>query len=784
MIRNYLLVGLRNFLRSSLFSGINLLGMVLGITCSAIILLYAWSELHFDRFHTHGENIYRINTKKDKDQSIGAVTPGPLAPELKANFPEVVNVARLGKWSGVFKMGDQRFEENDIYFADRSFLEIFDFPFVKGDAKALDQPTNMLITESMAAKYFGENWQTRTDLLGTTFKLNNELDLVVAGVLKNPPSQSSLHFDFLISFQHIVLNDRWGYQWSSFNFNTFVQLTANEATSSFGIKIKDLLKSHDGNAGFELGLQPLHEIYMHPHAYDYWTKQGNLTFTKILMVIGFSILVIACFNFINLSTAQSAKRAKEVGIRKTIGATRPQLFFQFLSESFIIVAIAALLSRGLIDLLLPYFNQLIEKEIVMPPFSIFVVLFVIITLTIGFLSSVYPSLLLSSFQPVKVLKGIQTKSGNGFRHALVITQFCIAFVLMSGTVIVYQQLLYIQNKNLGFDTDQLMYIRLNGPLKENEEIFREELKKLPEVQGASATTSMLANTDNQSNFDWEGNTPENDFSITQVNADPELIPLMGMTMLRGRNISYDIKSDTVGYMINESAAKKMGYVGEEAIGKEVNFWGAKGKIVGVINDFHFRPLTVPIQPLIVRYQPKTFYFNMLVKVKGDQVKSFLAKLPALYKTFDAENPVDFGFVDDQLNQSYKNERQAGFILLHFCGLSIFITCLGLLGLAAFSAEKRTKEIGIRKVLGARTDQLVQLLSKEFLKLILVGSLLGIPITWWAMNKWLSGFAYHTEINAWLLAIVALVCLLIGLVTISSQAIKAAVANPVNSLRSE
>jgi putative ABC transport system permease protein len=784
MLKNYLLVGLRNFLRSSLFSSINLLGMVLGITSSAMILLYAWSELHMDQFHPNGERIYRVTIKHLKDQTIGAVTPGPLAPELKVNFPEVENVARLGKWSGVLKLGNLRFEENNIYFADQSFLEVFDFPLLKGDGKVLDKPTDLLITEAMAEKYFGADWEKRTDVLGSTLSLNNELDLIVAGVMKNPPPESSLHFDFLISFQHLVLNDKWSYQWGSFNFNTFVQLTDPQAAAAFGEKIKDLLKTHQGNEGFELGLQPLREIYLHPHGYDYWTKQGNLTFIKILLVIGCSILFIACFNFINLSTAQSAKRAKEVGVRKTIGATRSQLFLQFLGESFILVAIATLLSRALIDFLLPYFNQLIEREIVMPPMHILFALFLIATLVIGFLSSVYPSLLLSSFQPVNALKGVRSHGGHTFREVLVVMQFCIAFVLMSGTVIVYQQLLYVQDKNLGFDTDQLMYVRLNGPLKENEEVFREELKKLPEVLGASATTSTLADIDNLSNFDWEGKTSENDFSITQVNADPELVPLVGMTIAHGRNISYDIQSDTAAFMINVTAAKQMGYVGEDAIGKAINFWGAKGKVVGVINDFHFRPLTVPIQPLIVRYQPKTYYFYMLVKIDGGQVKQFLAKLPALYKKFDAENPVDFGFVDDELNQSYKNERQAGLILLHFCGLSIFITCLGLLGLAAFSAEKRTKEIGIRKALGARTDQIAQLLSREFLKLMLIGPVVGIPISWWIMNKWLAGFAYHIEISAGALAVTALVCLLIGLLTISSQAIKAAMADPVKSLRSE
>jgi putative ABC transport system permease protein len=786
MLKNYILVSFRNFSKSTLFSGINLLGMVLGITCSAILLLYAWSEYNVDRFHTNGQTIYRITTQQEKKEEVGAVTPGPLAPELKSRFPEVVNTARLGKWSGVFKTNNHLYQENQLYFADQSFLQLFDYPLVVGNPKtALLKPTDLLITEAMAVKYFGSDWQKKSDVLGTTFRLNNELDLVVVGILKNPPVESSIQFDFLISFQHLVLNDKWSYQWGSYNFNTFVQLTPNHSAADFESKIKGVLREKDAQAGFNLGIQSLHDIYLHPLAYDYWTKQGNLLFIRVLVIIGFSILVIACFNFINLSTAQSTKRAKEVGIRKTIGASRLQIFFQFLGESFVVVAAAALLSRALIDLTLPYFNHLIGKEIVLPSLSIFVTLFALLTICIGFFASLYPASLLSSFQPIKVLKGIAApRAGQEFRKVLVVLQFCISFVLMVGTVVIYLQLSYVQSKDLGFSTDQLLYVRLNGELKEKEELFREELKRQSEVLGASASTSTLANTDNLSNFDWEGKKAEDDFSITQINADVDFIPLLGMKMRYGRNLSLAIKSDTAAYIVNESAAKRMGFVGDDVLGKEVTFWGAKGKIIGVVNDFHFRPLTEAIQPFIIRYQPKTFYFNMLVKVPSQQTKSFLAKLPALYKKFDKENPIEFGFVDDQLNNSYQSEQRAGSILLHFCVLSIFITSLGLLGLAAFAAEQRTKEIGIRKILGASVTGIVQLLSKDFMKLIMIAVVLGSPLAWFVTNQWLTSFAYHIELNVWIFIGVTIVSLMVGLITISTQAIKAAVSNPIESLRSE
>jgi putative ABC transport system permease protein len=787
MLRNYLTIAFRNLTRSALFSSINILGMVLGITCSSLILLFAWNELHYDDYHTNAENIYRITTKQEKATAIGAVTPGPLAPELKNNFPEIVSTARLGKWSGVFKSKESLFEENQVYFADNSFLHIFSFPLVIGDPKTvLKQPGDLLINEHIAEKYFGAEWRGRTDVVGTVLRLNNEFDFTIVGVVKNPPVNSSLQFDFLLSFEHIIVNDKWGYQWGSYNYNTFVQLQPDHDIKSFNAKIKSKLREHDKQAGFDISTQPLKEMYLHPLEYDYWTKQGNLFYIRIFVIIGIGILVIACFNFINLSTAQSIKRSKEVGIRKTIGATRSQLFIQFLGESLLLIIIAAFLSRGILDLTLPYFNSLAGKELEIYSFNkVFVLFLIVFTLAVGILASLYPAALLSSFQAAKVLKGVFPKTaGKSFREVLVVMQFSIAFILMIGTLIIYQQLSFIQKKDLGFSKDQLLYVRLNGELKQKEELFREELIKQNEVIDASASTSTLINNENFSNITWEGQPAGKELTITQMNTDSHFIPLMGMKMLYGRNFSGNIKSDSTAHIINETAAKNMGFTGEDALGKEVTFWGAKGKIIGVVSDFHFRPLNVAIQPFIMRYQPNTFYFNMLLKIKSNQVASLIEKLPSLYQKFDKENPLNYGFVDEKINNLYQTEQRAGAILLNFSVISIFITCLGLLGLAAYSAEQRTKEIGIRKILGASVISIVQLLSSNFLKLILISFLIATPLAWYAMSKWLQGFAYRTEISWWIFGFSGVIAILIAIATFSSQAIKAAVSNPVDSLRSE
>jgi putative ABC transport system permease protein len=784
MLKNYFLIGLRNLLRSKLYSSINIIGLVLGITCSTIILVYAWSELTHDHYHTKADNLYRI-TVQQKD-AVGAVTPGPLASELKTSFPEIRNTARLGKWSGVFKTNEVLFSESNIFFADNSLLHMFDFPLTRGDLKTvLTQPNHMVLSENMAKKYFGKDWQSRNDVIGATFRLNNETDFVAVGVFKDQPAQSSLHFDFLLSFEQLV-SDRWSYNWGSYNFNTFVELTPGHHIDEFNSKIKDVLAKRDPQAGFSIGTQSIKDMYLHPLGSDRWTQQGNLSYIKIFTGIGIGILLIACFNFVNLASAQASKRSKEVGIRKTIGATRAQIFVQFLGESISVVIIAALISRALIDLMLPYFNTLVGKEISLSPLNYtFSLALLAFTFLVGFFASIYPAATMSSMNPVKSLKGIMTgRNGKTLRETLVVAQFSLSFLLMVGAVAIYQQVKFVQGKELGFDKEQLMFVSLNGILKEKSETFREELLKQAEVEQAAAATSIFVNNENYSNIEWEGQLPGQQITITQMNANPNVIPMMGMQMAYGRNFSPDIKSDTVGYIINETASRQMGFQEGEALGKRVVFWGLPGSIIGIVKDFNFRPLSMGIEPFIMRYRPNEYYFNMLVKVKANLVASLIEKLPALYSRFDTENPLNYGFVDESLNLQYGNEQRALSIVLHFCVLSIVITCLGLFGLATFVAEQRTKEIGIRKVLGGSVQNMIVLLSKDFIRPMLMAILIGTPIGWYLLNQWLGNYAYRIELTWWVFVCTGILSILIAWLTVSSRAIQTALVNPVESLKSE
>ncbi len=784
MLRNYFLVGLRNVWRSPLLSTLNILGMVLGITCSTIIFVYVWRERGHDQHYSKADRVYRITVQQNG--STRATTPGLLAPEIKSLFPEVVNTARLGKWSGVLKTSKALFSENNLYFADRTLLPMFDVLLVTGDPKTvLTQPNHILLSETMAAKYFGNQWRAREDVMGATLRLNNETDFVVAGVFRDLPAQSSLQVDFLLSFEHVV-TDRWTYNWTSYNFYTFVELPPAHDPVAFKEKIKGVLANRDPQAGFLLGLQSVKDMYLHPLDFDYWVKRGNQVYLKIFGLIGLGILLIACFNFINLSTAQAGTRAKEVGIRKTIGASRAQIFAQFLGESTMVVLTSIILARGLVDLTLPYFSSIIGIELALDtlPFS-FSILLLAFTLLIGFMASVYPATQLARLHAIASFKGIiRGRSGKRLREALVITQFCLSFLLLMGTVVIYRQLQFMQTKELGFEKDQLMFIELRGALREKNELFREELMRQAEVAQAASTTSIFVNNENYSYIDWEGQALGQQLTITQMNADPYVIPLMGMSLSEGRNFSAQTKADTAAYIINETAARQMGYRKGEAVGKRVVFWGVPGTIIGVVNDFNFRPLSVGIEPFIMRYQSETFYFHMLVKVQANQVAAFIDKVPALYQKFDTENPVHYGFVDEHLQQQYFTEQRALSLASHFGVLSVVITCLGLFGLAAFMAAQRTKEIGVRKVLGGSVQNMVVLLSLDFLRPMVLAWSVGTPLAWYLLTQWLSGYAYRTELAWWMFVAVGLASIGMAWLTVSTQAIKTALANPVDSLRND
>ena len=793
MFRNYLKIAFRNLWRSPLYTLLNMGGLALGIACCLLIALYVYDERSYDRYHANAGQIYRVTQKQHQPEGIFevAVTPGPLAQSLRKDFPEVIETARMGKWSGQLQVGRQRYEEKQLFFADNGLFRLFDFPLVLGDYRTvLTDPGDVVLTETTAAKYFGANWRTRPNLLGTRLRLNNQTDLRLAGIAKDVPGNSHLQFNVLMSFKGLESFDEWSRKWSGSSFHTYLQLRPGTNVDAFGEKIEKQCIRYNPNTANTLLLQSLTAIHLYSDfAFESdWGVRGNAFYVNLFTVAGLLVLLIACINFINLATARSARRAREVGVRKTIGARRQHLIFQFLGESFLLTSMAVLVALLLAAMLLPLFNQVAGKILTLN-FGAAPLWLILGTLTVGvsLLAGLYPAVLLSGFQPASVLTGtgFSSPTGRGFRQWLVVGQFTFSLVLIICTSLVYSQLRFMQTKNLGFDKAQLMYVQMGGGLRQKALQLKQELLQQPAIERVSATTSRLIDVDNGGNINWQGQQPKDEFSITNMNVDPDFLPTVGMKLASGQNFRPKTLTDTSAtYLINETAAKRMGYTPQTALGKRVEFWNKKGLIQGVVRDFHYRPLNVPISPMILRHAPDNPYFNLLIKTRPGQAQAAIDQVAKLYKQYERETPLQYGFVDQELDQQYRREQRTGQVMAYFAALAILISCLGLFGLAAFMAEQRAKEIGVRKVLGASVTSIVALLSKDFLKLVVIAFFMAAPIAWYAMNRWLQDFAYKIDIEWWVFALAGTLAVGIALLTVSFQSIRAALMNPVKSLRSE
>ena len=799
MLHNYLKIALRNLRRSPLYSLLNMGGLALGMACCLLIALYVYDEWSYDRFHVNYPHIYRVWEKQKQADGLFdvAVTPGPLAPALANDFPDVAQTTRVGRWSGLLTWGKQSLEAEQMLIVDPSFFSMFSFPMRLGNARTVFQnPDEIIFSEAMAARFFGASWQ-KMPLLGKVITFNGKDNLTLAGIAKNPPSRSHIQFDVLLPYAWLEKNDEWSKKWNGNSYHTYVQLKTSSTgaainPAAFADKIKDVLKRYDKGNDKQLFLQPLADIYLRSNfSFETdWGKRSSIGYVRMFVAVGLIVLLIAIVNFINLATARASQRAKEVGVRKVVGAQRGALVGQFLGEAGLVTAVAVGASPLLAEVFLPLFNDIAAKTLVIPyQLPIFWGVLTGILVLVSLLAGLYPAFVLSSFAPVRVLKGaVVGQSGRGFRQSLVVGQFVLATALIIGTLVIYKQLTFIQNARLGFDKSQLLYVRLKGDLKFKPATFRNQVSQLPGVAQASLTTSNLVDINNSGDIEWEGQAPKDEFQITNMNVDPNFVATTGMTLAAGRNFSAQIPSDTsrvVGaYLVNETATKRMGYTATSALGKRVKFWGVSGKIVGVLHDFHFRPLRVAIEPFIFRFNPTNPYFNMLVKTRPDNLPKTLANLTSLYKKADPANPLSYGFVDQDLDAQYRAEQRTGRIILYFSVLAILISCLGLFGLAAFTAEMRTREIGVRKVLGASVGSIVTLLSQDFLKLVVIAIVIASPLAWWGMSKWLQDFAYKIDLGWGIFAGAGALAVGVALLTVSFQSVKAALADPVNSLRTE
>jgi len=667
----------------------------------------------------------------------------------------------------------------------KDFLKMFSFKLAKGDpATALQNPDGIVLSKKLADKYFKGQ-----DPIGKIIRIDNKENVTVTGVLEEIPEASSLKFDYLLNYYLWFKENDWAKEWGNNGPRCFVMLAPGVSVDKVNAKIKNYLKTKEKESNIELFLQNYGDSYLYSNWEGGKLLGGRIDYVRIFSLVAIIILLIACINFMNLATARSLKRAREIGVRKVIGAGKRQLIGQFLGESFLVTFLAICLSLILVFFLLPSFNLLTEKKLSLdfanPSFWMIMLGLLVIT---GFVAGSYPALFMSSLRPIVVLKGsLKFKpAATYFRKGLVVFQFALSIILILGMIVVYRQIDFINNKNLGFAREDLLFMPLEGELGKTFPTFKEELSKQPGILSVtSAGSSPLEVGSSTQGVRWPGKDTTKLILFANNPVTYDYIKTMGIKLVAGRDFGRDYGLDTNNYLINEATARKIGY--KDPVGKELTMWGDKGTIIGLMKDFHHNSLHVPIEPLIIRLQKPSWGNNwgsIIVRTKAGQSKQAIASMEKTWKQFNPGFPFQYFFTDDEIAKTYKAENTVSKLSRYFAFLAIFISCLGLFGLVTFTAEQRTKEIGIRKVLGASVTGIIQMLSTDFLKLVLLASLIAFPIAWWAMDNWLADYAYKVDIGWWIFPIAGITAMLIALLTVSFQAIKAAFANPVTALRSE
>lgn len=789
MLKNYLKIAWRNLIKSKSFSILNILGLSTGMACSILILLWVQNEVSYDQFHTDSERTYRFIVSSGDFKT--AVSSAGMAPDLRDELSEIESVVRITKFENVlFNVDDAVYEENNFMYVDDNFLSFFDFPLVQGEKRTvLKDPNTIVLTESMAKKYFGEQ-----DALGKNIKLNNSENWKVTGVLKDLPPNSHFKFDFIAPISTIAADDQnlVNKTWGNFNYYSYFKLNKNVALSNTGVtdlemKINAIADERLDNETFNFRLQPIENIHLYSDLQLDVAGHGNIQYVNIFFIVALFILVVACINFMNLSTARSAKRAKEVGMRKAIGAQRGQLIGQFLSESILLSFISLILGVGLVFLALPFFNDISGKllNIDIADGSFWLGLLAIVLVT-GLFSGSYPALYLSGFNTVKVLQGDLKKSGGNlfFRNGLVTVQFIISAVLIVGTGVVYNQLNFIKDKNLGFDKSNMIIVPFRGEMAEKQDALSAILQQDPLLNNYSIFSDLPTDLGTGTvDIIWEGKDENDGLVVPDIRMDDRFIELFGIEVLAGRGYSEKFTINDKNLVINEALMKLMGKTLDNIIGQQLAFNDIEGQVIGVVKDFHFKPLQYDIEPLVLRQRDNNARF-LAVRTTINQTQASIKALENIYTELNPAFPFSYSFLDADLENLYDGEQQMGMIFNILAILAIFISCLGIYGLSAFMAEQRIKEIGIRKVLGATTLSLVNLLSKDFFKLALLALVIAIPLSWYCLNEWLQVFAYHINISWWMFALAAAAVLLITLITVSYQSIRTANANPVESLRTE
>lgn len=798
MLFNYLKISIRNFRKQRLFSGLNILGLGIGIAAVWLMVLYVADELSYDRFHAKADRIYRVT--QEAEWATGsfklAPTSPPFAPALQNEYPEIEKTVRISaEGGGKIRFGEKQVDAHNIFFTDATVFDIFSYPFLYGNpATALSEPQKIVLTKTLAISIFGD----ASKALGQTVFFSNNYPNVVSGVIEDVPSNSHLNFSALRSLPPDFTGG-----WQDGDIYTYVLLKqgtdATKLEAKFPTFYTKYLKKYIADADYRMNLQPLTSIHLHSNLEYEISTNGNIRTVYIFSAIALLILVIACINYMNLYTARSLKRVREVGVRKAIGSQRFQLIGQFLTESFMMTILAGLVGFLLAKAALPFFNRLAEKSLSID-FQNNNILTIGISaaflLLVGLLSGLYPALMLSGYRPVIALKGqLGSQSGGaGFRQSLVVFQFAATVVMIACSGIVYRQIRYVNHKDLGFNKDQVLTFHIDkNEVRTQVSALKEKLEQNPVIESAAAASNPIGNNAIGSAALFvetnQGEIPSTTQMTQRFMADADYLRTMEIKLLQGRDFDKNSAADLSGsVLVNEALAQKQGWA--NPIGKRLRYPADKDgnvkelTVVGVTKNFHIYSLQHKIESLLIQLAPPQEQDNMYVRINAAKTTEALAYIREVYKAFDADARPEFQFLDENFAKQYQAEQRQGNVLLAFAILAILIACLGLFGLAAFAAEARTKEIGVRKVLGASVQDVVLMLSKDFVKLVLVAIVIGTPVAIYAMNKWLQNFEYRETLSWWVFALAGIIAIVIALATVSSQALKSALTNPVKALRAE
>ena len=784
MLKNYLKIMARNIRKNIGYSAINLGGLAIGLACCLLIFLWVEDELSFDRFHKNKAQLYcMIRQEVDaKDETGSVVVPFALAPILKKEFPEILDFSRYQErgWleSSVISYGGNTFYESGMSLVDPSFFRMFSFPFLKGDPQtALREPNSVVITEALAKKYFGAE-----EPLGKVLKYNNRMDLKVTAVLKNIPANSNMQFDLLAPMRMLGEQKLNGWSWESLSY---LLLKPHARLAEIREKLAGSMTKYcpEGDKKWKINLLPITKFHLQQGG-------GDSKLVTIFSSIAIFILLIACMNYMNLATARSALRAREVGLRKVAGARRGQLVKQFLGETLLLTLLAASLALLLVLISLGAFNHLTQKQLSLnifnnPPFLLGLLALVLL---VSLASGSYPAFFLSAYKPVQVLKGSVLRGSRGavFRKIMVIGQFAISIVLLIGTLIIRQQLHYIRNKAMGWNREQVVILPVNDELAKQFQSLKRELRQSPKIVNVTVASSIPTRIGSVNGIDWwEGKSPTEIAILRFVIGEYDYLDTFGMKLKEGRNFSKNRPSDISNFIVNEAAVKLMKL--ENPVGKGITYMNVQGQIIGVVKDFHFRHISEPIGPLILLIHPRHHeYFHRFVfaKIRPGGIKETLNYIQGVCRRFAPHFPFEYKFLDEEFNRLYLSEETVSRMVDSFTLLALFIACLGLFGLASFMTEQRKKEIGVRKVLGSSGSRIVLLFIREFFNWVLLASIIACPIACYAMSQWLNDYAFHIPLLWWPFALACSLTFLVAGLTVSYQSIRAAHINPVETLRSE